>query len=66
MVPKVKCPFLQQPITAAALARLLLSMTVYSRAQDDTTPYTVNAGAGVSPFIRHYRITFHDDWGFYD
>jgi hypothetical protein len=40
MVSKTKFLIPQQPITAATLAFLLLSLTAYSRAQDDTTPYT--------------------------
>jgi Outer membrane protein beta-barrel domain len=61
MVSKVKCLFLQQPITVAALALLLLSTTVHSRAQDDT-PYTLNAGAGVSPLVGAVSSRLNSGW----
>jgi Outer membrane protein beta-barrel domain len=62
MVSKIKFLFLQQPITAATLALLLLSLTAYSRAQDDTTPYTANAGAGVSPLVGAVSSRLNDGW----
>jgi opacity protein-like surface antigen len=61
MVSKVKCLFLQQPITVAALVLLLLSTSVYSRAQDDT-PYTFNAGAGVSPLVGAISSRLNSGW----
>jgi hypothetical protein len=62
MVSKIKFLFLQQPITAATLALLLLSLIAHSRAQDDTTPYTVNAGAGVSALVGAVSSRLNDGW----
>jgi opacity protein-like surface antigen len=61
MVSRVKCRFLQQPITVAALVLLLLSTSVYSRAQDDT-PYTLDAGAGVSPLVGAISSRLNSGW----
>jgi opacity protein-like surface antigen len=61
MVAKAKYLFRQQPIKGVALALLLFSITVYSRAQDDT-PYTFHAGAGISPLVGSISSRLDNGW----